>query len=204
MALSFIFFVIFLIFLLILLLLAGTLWIELIITNTSSINIRVGICWLLYRYRLSIPLHRFKPQNLQAPTQTDSENSANKTSMIKKAIPLILSFVRSILPHSTLEVIGSIIIGTGDAAETGFLVGILWQFLGVLNWLIQVFFKNGTVDLRVFPEFNAHCLDANISCIVFLPMLHIITAVAQTIGRLSKRNYDQGGRRLWPSILFKD
>ena len=42
-----------------LLLLAGTLWIELVITCSSN-NLRFGLCWHWSKYQVAIPLYQFQ------------------------------------------------------------------------------------------------------------------------------------------------
>jgi hypothetical protein len=107
------------------------------------------------------------------------------------------------MPYSSLDVSGSIVIGTGDAAATGILTGIMWQILGWAKAVSQAVMTSGTFKVTIEPRFNTVVFNVNIRCIVFLPLLHIITAVVRTVKHLSRSTIEQGGRKLWQSIQFK-
>lgn len=185
-----------------LLLLAGTLWIELVITCSSN-NLRFGLCWHWSKYQVAIPLYQFQLRTAQPPATTGTRRHYKTGGRLRSARPVLLTFVRFIMPYSSLDVSGSIVIGTGDAAATGILTGIMWQILGWAKAVSQALMTSGTFKVTIEPRFNTVVFNVNIRCIVFLPLLHIITAVVRTVKHLSRSTIEQGGRKLWQSIQFK-
>lgn len=69
-------------------------------------------------------------------------------------------------------------VGTGDAALTGFLLGLLWSVLGStvawFSWSKQM--ANPPV-LELYPLYDRKALDIDFECISFLRPIHIIFAV---------------------------
>ena len=188
---------------LLILFLVSTLWLE-VTTEKTAVRLRLGISWQWSRYRLAIPLYRSRPLAASLP-QKPAAKTSSKSPATSELVKLSWRFLQSLMPHVAIHIQGAVTVGTGDAAETGFLIGIIWQLLGLANAAMRIALKETTIRLKIEPEFNAVCLKANIRCIVFLPVLHIIIAVAQTIKYwLSIRSdFNQGGRKRWQSIPFK-
>jgi hypothetical protein len=177
-----------------------TVWIEGICTQFRAC-FRIGIRWGSPKYSIVVPLSCFKHFNLWS-------------SMALKSRPLdhfletvgieMVTFLWHLLPQCSAEVRGVFIFGTGDAATTGILSGIVWQVASGAEVLFKQMLKKGIIEVKIRPDFESPVLDVDIHCIVFVPLLHIITAVVHTIWRQDCLALTQGGRRLWQNIPFKD
>ncbi len=190
-------FLIFFVWLLILFLMSSF-WLELVIEK-STIKLRLGIGWQCFRRRIKIPVYYFHHRVTRLPKRATTQTSATGLTMSSLVNLSRLSriFLQSILPHVTMHVQAAVTVGTGDAAATGLRIGIIWQLLGFVNAFMQTALTAGHIDLKLKPEFNVACLEANIRCIVFLPMFHIITATVQTIKYWFRIRPDlyQGGKK---------
>ncbi len=69
----------------------------------------------------------------------------------------------------------------------------MWHVLGLVNAFTQLLVSVSTINLTIRPEFSAICLDTDISCIVYLPVLHIISAAVKTVKHCNKTDFQQGG-----------
>lgn len=184
------------------LVLVSDLWLELHITGPFQVDIRLGFCWHWFKHKLSVPLYRYRPGASLSPKEIVDSNSTKLISLIRFA-QLIKIFLCSLLPHSHIHIRGHAIVGTGDAAETGYLIGIMWHVLGLVNAFTQLLVSVSTINLTIRPEFSAICLDTDISCIVYLPVLHIISAAVKTVKHCNKTDFQQGGRKVWQNIPFR-
>ena len=159
--------------LLLALLLLSNLWIELIISSKNSL--RFGVCWGHTSYRISIPIYRFKQKFLLIENIGNTDYFCRGRELLKAGRPLLF-FVRSLFFHCSLDIRGVVTIGTGDAATTGIAAGTMWQIIGWAQALLAAMFKNQAIKVRIEPQFNTPVFSADIRCILFLPLLHIITA----------------------------
>lgn len=76
-------------------------------------------------------------------------------------------------------------IGTGDAALTGLLCGIVWAILGNLRMQRDYYRVLKDVHFNVFPDFKKKIFSVNIDCIITVKTVYIIY-VLKTIERIFK------------------
>lgn len=80
-------------------------------------------------------------------------------------------------------------LGTGDAAETGFLTGVCWAVLSaMLTWLINhVKAFTETPKVSVVPLFKTAAFGLDVHCIFEFRVGHIIIAGATAMGRIRQQ-----------------
>lgn len=103
-------------------------------------------------------------------------------------------------------------VGTGDAALTARLAGLLQAAIGVgLAWLSrQPPFAGLRPHALVLPDFQRPGLQVDLTCIVAVWPAHIICASAIYAGAIAAARWQhaplsrrRGGRQRWPSIPFR-
>lgn len=91
-------------------------------------------------------------------------------------------------------------IGTGDAAETGILLGLIWGIKGGLIMLLSHFMKIRTKpSVSIEPSFMQACLYTEFECILQFRVGNAILA-----GILFLIHLRKGRRARWENIRFKD
>ncbi|MGI6128802.1 MAG: DUF2953 domain-containing protein [bacterium] len=187
---------------LLVLFLLATLKIEISIVNSLP-RLRLDIGWTLFGRHIVIPLWRSGLISLSMPKR--EAEAVVKSPTVPNLASITGVFLRKLLPRTAVRLIGTMTVGTGDAAETGLLVGVIYQLVGLANAVLATFLKDGGISLKIKPNFNALCFEISISCIVSLPVFHIITAMVNTIWYWHnvKPDIDQGGKKKWQSIPFK-
>ncbi|QKG84283.1 DUF2953 domain-containing protein [Kroppenstedtia pulmonis] len=91
-------------------------------------------------------------------------------------------------------------IGTGDAAETGVLTGVVWSVKTTMIGMLGSYIRWGrSPDLDVRPFFEKEILDTNLNCIIRFRVGHAILAVL----RLLTRIHGKGSEKNWQSTLYK-
>lgn len=90
-------------------------------------------------------------------------------------------------------------IGTGDAAETGILSGIVWGIKGIFVYFLARFLQlNVTPHIRIEPSFMQACLQTEFECIVRFRIGNAIIA-----GLLILIHMRKGSKIKWQSIQSK-
>jgi hypothetical protein len=67
--------------------------------------------------------------------------------------------------------------GTGDAAQTGIVCGLLWSAAGVLNSYISRHLKIKSRKMNIIPCFNKRIFEVDASCIFHVRLVHIIVVL---------------------------
>lgn len=92
-------------------------------------------------------------------------------------------------------------IGTGDAAETGILTGLIWgvksTFLGSILRYVSL---NTLPIVNVIPLYNQRYLSSEFECILRIRVGHAMLAGIRLLPRIWKA---KGGEGKWQSILFR-
>ncbi|NLJ81052.1 MAG: DUF2953 domain-containing protein [Firmicutes bacterium] len=159
-----------------------------------------GFRWGSSKRFITTPLYGFKP--LRSKSDADLSNK-RWNYFLKLLRPKVRPFIWNLIPKISAEIKGILIFGTGDAATTGFITGIIWQLVGGAEIVFKRSLKKGIFEFTVRPDFDSPALDLNIRCIVLISLLHIITAMMKTIWQRDCSIFGQGGRKLWRNIRFK-
>jgi len=107
----------------------------------------------------------------------------------RRFLPQVLSYSRRLLRMSRLEIESlEMELGTGDAAETGILTGLLWSSLGLLRHL----FPAGEGNYKIIPHFNRAVLKIRVSGILQVRPGHIITVMLQLLVKMLWEKYGKG------------
>lgn len=89
-------------------------------------------------------------------------------------------------------------IGTGDAAEAGFLVGVVWTIKAmVIGWVSPYLQWKRVPDFMIEPDFHRSRLDMYFHSIIRFRLGHAIFAIMRLRGK------DKGRERKWQIIPFK-
>lgn len=67
--------------------------------------------------------------------------------------------------------------GTGDAAQTGIVCGLLWSAAGILNSHISRHLKVKGIKISITPCFNKRIFEVDASCIFHVRLVHIIVVL---------------------------
>jgi hypothetical protein len=113
--------------------------------------------------------------------------------LLTKALP----YCRRLLPLRSLKIKSfHMELGTGDAAETGILTGLLWSFLGIFQHHLGA--RTGRGKFTIIPHFNRQVLRIEVSGILQVQPGHIITVMGQLLAKIIWEKYgkgvDAGGR----------
>ncbi len=67
--------------------------------------------------------------------------------------------------------------GTGDAAQTGIVCGLLWSAAGILNAYITRHLKTIKTNINITPCFNKSIFEVDAACIFHVKLVHIIVVL---------------------------
>jgi hypothetical protein len=67
--------------------------------------------------------------------------------------------------------------GTGDAAQTGIICGLLWSAAGIFNAYISRHIKIVSHELNITPSFDKKIFGVDASCIFHVRLVHIIVVL---------------------------
>lgn len=67
--------------------------------------------------------------------------------------------------------------GTGDAAQTGMICGLLWSAAGILATYISRYLKTVSKKIDIAPCFNKKIFEVDASCIFHVRLVHIIVVL---------------------------
>jgi hypothetical protein len=76
--------------------------------------------------------------------------------------------------------------GTGDAAQTGIVCGLLWSGAGILNSFIAKHLKVKCVKISITPCFNKRIFEVEAGCIFHVRLVHIIVVLIKIYYMKSK------------------
>lgn len=139
--------------------------------------------------------------------QQEEQRVTRKTIMEKieimkdqlKRIEDLRKIVHWFLRRVTCErLVWKTLVGTGDAAEAGFLVGIGWTLKSMLiGWLSSYLRWQKTPDIMIEPDFHQSRFDVFFHSIIRFRIGHAISAI------IRMRVKDKGRERKWQIIPFK-
>lgn len=166
----------------------------------------VSLYWGLHRRGIKIPLYTWTPQADKGRMAVRAAIRKQGARRAFRDVRLLLRVVGVLLRGVELETEARLKFGTGDAAGTGMASGLLWSALGVLQAMAQRMLRRSRLSIRLEPEFAHTCLELDLWCIASVRVTHIISVAAGAVTYLSEAQAQEkwrGGRRWWPSILFK-
>lgn len=67
--------------------------------------------------------------------------------------------------------------GTGDAAQTGLICGLLWSAAGILVTTISRYLRVFSKEIRIVPCFDKSIFEVQASCIFHVRLVHIIVVL---------------------------
>jgi uncharacterized protein YjhX (UPF0386 family) len=67
--------------------------------------------------------------------------------------------------------------GTGDAAQTGLICGLLWSAAGIFTSYISRYLKTVSKRINIVPCFNKKIFEVDASCIFHVRLVHIIVVL---------------------------
>jgi hypothetical protein len=90
-------------------------------------------------------------------------------------------------------------VGTGDAAETGVLTGLIWTIKSILLGIVAGYIRwDQSPQLEVAPQFNQAILEIRFHSIIRFRLGHAILAITRLLAHMRK-----GRGRKWQIIPFK-
>ncbi len=111
--------------------------------------------------------------------------------LISKALP----YCRRVLRLSRLDIESfEMEVGTGDAAETGILTGLIWSTIGMFQ---HHFYRHrgalaGRRNYTIIPHFNRKVLKVKVGGILRVRPGHIITVMGQLVANILWEKYGKG------------
>ncbi|MBO8170424.1 MAG: DUF2953 domain-containing protein [Bacillaceae bacterium] len=189
--------------------------------HNDLIHIEVRAWMGLIRFRQDIPAIKLLDlmkgpvveRSVESPV-TDKKVMKRRQRIPRKVINKNMKKIKQILKHTVHihrilklffkkikvdELKWHTSIGTGDAAETGLLSGIIWSVKGALVGVVSQYFSLRTVPrLHVSPSYQSPSLSVQFSCIVRFRVGHAMVA-----GIRIWINFRKGRERKWQNILFR-
>lgn len=126
---------------------------------------------------------------------------ARESQLLRKRIVHLYDVLRRFFSHVVCERLTWVSnIGTGDAAGTGVMTGVVWSVKTTMIGMLGSYIRwDGSPDLDVRPFFEKEILDTNLNCIIRFRVGHAILAVL----RLLTRIHGKGSEKNWQSTLYK-
>jgi hypothetical protein len=151
-----------------------------------------------FRYRYEIPLLKndgdkvkfklVKGQSREMRAGTDKKGKVTPIDIYKKYISVrsyvkdhgsVFKDIRRYLNKQDVHVELNIKIrqGTGDAAQTGLLCGLLWAAAGILTTQLSRYFKAFKKEIKIIPFVNKSIFEVDAYCIFHIKLVHIIVVL---------------------------
>ncbi len=185
--------------------------------QNDRLNIEIGLFNGLIPIRLKIPTLKVKDEGVVYKEEIQSKKNTVKKKKglftfrdfktyeraaryavenvvgLRKIIKRFLSKMQIIRLHWSSR------IGTGDAAETGILSGVIWGIKSIIVWVLSHFMKmKVTPEIRIEPSFMQACLYTEFECIVRFRVGNAIIA-----GLLILLHIRKGSRMKWQNTQSK-
>ncbi|NLY50411.1 MAG: DUF2953 domain-containing protein [Firmicutes bacterium] len=191
-------------------LLTSSAWVEACFLSPSqpALRLRFGLNWGWKERRLVwLTVWRFS-SDTSSPSTTEERKKATKKGGFKLPLSLrtLLSLLLKLLSGVRLNLTGRIRFSTGDPASTGLAAGAAWSFVGLGQSFIRTFCRGDRIKIELVPEFEEPLFEADIRCIVSVPVAHIISVGAQVVTYLRKEQVvkkKRGGKKRWQNIPFR-
>lgn len=185
----------------------------------DQLKTQIRLLWGLLRLRYDISMADLTKKGLQVKekrvppypgkkkrrrkrfTLATLQRWARESRYLQKRIVHLYEVFRQFLSHVVCERLTWVSkIGTGDAAETGVMTGVVWSVKATLIGMLGSYIRwDRSPDLNVRPFFEKEILDTNLNCIIRFRVGHAILAVL----RLLTRIHGKGSEKNWQSTLYK-
>jgi hypothetical protein len=128
------------------------------------------------------------------------ENFATMYQRLRCQLPFLQATLCWMLRKVTCEELRwGTTVGTGDAAETGVLTGLIWTIKSILLGLAAGYIRwDQSPQLEVAPQFNRAILEIQFHSIIRFRLGHAILAITRLLTHMRK-----GRGRKWQIIPFK-
>lgn len=178
-------------------------------------TIIIKALWNLLRYRIKIPEVTWKGVDEGIEIDTINEGEKRKQEITRKKIKKyqevsqhlvhnvdhFYRILRQFLQHLTCEkFVWQTLVGTGNAAETGVLVGALWGIKSFLLSLVGRSIKwKKPPSIHIHPAFSEAVLEFKFHSIISFRFGHAILAISRVLLQLITNRRDMK----WPNIQSK-
>lgn len=191
--------------------------------NEDHLNIRIRAFFGLIRLQFEVPILKLQQNSPGLDIKTEIESAPHENTLKTKRKTITPSMIMQRMQkvkkrlkevHGLLDWVKQTLkyvkcdkltwhskIGTGDAAETGVLTGLIWgvktTFLGVGLRMLTL---RTVPRVNVIPIYNQRHFHSELECILRIRVGHAILAGIRFVPRFIK---GKGGEGKWQSILFR-
>lgn len=165
--------------------------------NNLSFEIR-GL-WGLFKLRYQVGLE--SPEKKETAEKVDKSQVMESLHQKMDSWKDIYHYIKcELAPHLKRRLKGEefrldIVFGTGDAAYTGMLNGVLWGVAGVLLSTMESITGMKKKSIRITPEFQKEIFQVDVFCIIGSRMVHIIKAVFKILLHVRARKKQEKKQR---------
>lgn len=156
-----------------------------------------------FRYKYEIPLVKtvnnkvkfklVKGQSREIRTGTEKKEKLMPLDIYRKYIRIrsylkdhgsLFGNIRKYLNKKNVHVELNIKLkqGTGDAAQTGLLSGLLWAAAGILTTYLSMYLKVFKKEIKITPCFDKSIFEVDACCIFHVKLVHIIVVLIKIYG----------------------
>lgn len=96
----------------------------------------------------------------------------------KEYVDYIISYINR--KNIKVEIKVDVLQGSGDAAQTGLICGLLWSVAGILESYVSGYIKHYQRRIRIKPCFNKKTFEISVNCIIHVKLVHIIKVLMKT------------------------
>lgn len=153
----------------------------------------------LIRFQRTFPLDKMSPSSTSEKEKHHRATIGNVMQKLPAGPPLqpfivnLYRAIRHFLSHVRCQKLKwHSTIGTGDAAETGILTGLVWNLKSVtMGWGSHYLAMETTASLKVTPDFNRPCLDTHFTCIVKFRLGYAILTGCRILFHIKKAGFQE-------------
>lgn len=187
----------------------------------DQLTLRLRLLWGLIRLRSSIPVMKWMQEEGAVKVQQKAESGPVKGTwrrrftrrtlqrmrerylMFRDQVHQLQALTRRFLQHVVLERLEwRSTVGTGDAAETGVITGVVWGIKSILVSTACSYVKwNKMPLLKVDPLFSEARLTTDLHCIIRFRIGYAMLAAIRLVRNMRKGR--KGEEQKWQSTLFK-
>lgn len=187
----------------------------------DQLNIQIRLLWGLIRLRYKIPVIKWMENEGSLIIREKSEDQPIKGSwrqritwhslrvmrerylMFRDQVHQLQDLIRSFLRHVVFEHLEwRSSVGTGDAAETGVITGVVWGVKSILVGVLSSYVQwTKQPLLKVDPLFSEAILKTDLHCIIRFRIGHAMLAAIRLMRSMRKGR--KGEEQKWQSTLFK-
>jgi hypothetical protein len=186
-----------------------TMRVEILFTRTKGnhhAEIKFTAFWEMIHYRVKLDgggvtgKAKKKADHVAASAGGEREDFSTTYQRLLCQLPLLQATLCWMLRKVTCEKLSwGTTVGTGDAAETGVLIGLIWTIKSILLGLAAGYIRwDQSPQLEVAPQFNRAILEIQFHSIIRFRLGHAILAITRLLTHMRK-----GRGRKWQIIPFK-